>query len=69
MPSGYTVRQYYSHFTDNIGPGPGWDIFNDGETKKELIEKYEIKLDKPYYFLEPGDLPDIPHYTWQRVEE
>jgi|SRR3989344_5926240 len=64
VPTGYTVRQYFSHESEK-GPGPGWDFFL-GRAEK-LIEKY--KINKKPYLLKPKDLPDEPYYKWQPVFE
>lgn len=54
-PSGYTLRQYFSHTTPEKGPGPGWD------TRWAMLEKHGVN--------EPSELPDQPHYIWEEVEE
>lgn len=53
VPSGYTLRQYYSH-TSEKGPGPGWD------SKWSILEKYGVN--------DPKDLPDEPYYTWELLQ-
>jgi len=53
--SGYTIREYFSHETEEKGPGPGWD------TRWSVLEKYEVK--------EPSGLPDEPYYYWEEVDE
>jgi len=55
VPSGFTLRQYYSHSTPEKGPGPGWD------TRFRALEKYGVS--------DPAQLPDEPHYDWELVEE
>lgn len=45
--TGYTVRQYYSHSTQEKGPGPGWD------NKVTTLEKYGVD--------DPSKLPDEPY--------
>ena len=55
VPSGYTIREYFSHETEEKGPGPGWD------SRRSVLEKYNVT--------EPSDLPDEPHYNWIAVSE
>ena len=55
VPSGYTLRQYYSHATPEKGPGPGWD------SRFGVLKKYGVT--------EPAQLPDEPHYDWEPIEE
>ena len=45
--TGYTIRQYYSHETEEKGPGPGWD------NRFNVLEKYGVQ--------DPSELPDQPH--------
>lgn len=59
-PSGYTVRQWFSHESEK-GPGPGWDSFLS--RAEELVKKYGIK--KKPFLLKPNDLPDEPYYQWK----
>lgn len=65
VPSGYTVRQYYSHETPEKGPGPGWDRFVGDP--QGIAEKYGVH--KKLLELSPNDLPDEPHYMWEEIEE
>ena len=51
--SGYTLRQYYSHETEEKGPGPGWD------NRWKILNQYGVT--------EPSQLPDEPHYVWKEV--
>lgn len=55
IPSGYTVREYYSHHTDRMGPGPGWDY------KQRALTEYGVD--------EPSQLPDDLHYNYELIEE
>ena len=55
IPSGYTLRQYFSHSTPEKGPGPGWD------TRLSVLEKYNVD--------EPSELPDETYYVWEEVED
>ncbi|HOX60728.1 MAG TPA: hypothetical protein PLV72_01830 [Candidatus Magasanikbacteria bacterium] len=49
QPTGYTIREYYSHSTESMGPGPGWD------THLTALQKYGVSS--------VADLPDEPHTT------
>lgn len=53
--SGYTIRQYFSHETTEMGPGPGWD------TRWDILKEYNVKR--------PSELPDDPYYEWGLVNE
>lgn len=62
IPSGYTVRQWYSHESEK-GPGPGWDSWSNNFS--EILETYGI----PFSIrATPDDLPDSPHYSWEPIE-
>lgn len=56
VPSGYTIRQYFSHETAEKGPGPGWDF-------RDRLEK--LGIDR---FTKDEDLPDDPYYQYEEVE-
>ena len=49
--SGYTIQQYFSHETEEMGPGPGWDM------RRDVLEKYGVR--------EPSELPNEPYYHWE----
>lgn len=68
VPSGYTVRQWYSHESEK-GPGPGWDRF--ANNPEEIAKKYGIELKNPGDLMRfnPNDLPDEPYYTWEIISE
>jgi len=55
VPSGYTIKQYYSHETPEKGPGPGWD------NHLSVCEEYGV--------IYPKDLPDEPYYVWEEIKE
>jgi len=63
VPSGYTVRQWFSHDTTEKGPGPGWDFFES--QRLELANKYGIK---DVWKFSPKDLPDEPYFEWEPIE-
>jgi hypothetical protein len=68
VPTGYTARQYYSHFTEGVGPGPGWDTFS--RAPDEIAERYGVDVSgKKFFSFKPEDLPDEPHFTWREVIE
>lgn len=52
---GLTVRQYYSHFTDGIGPGPGYDHLR-GELRQRGLRN-------------ESELPDILHIRFVLEDE
>lgn len=68
--SGYTVRQYYSHETEEMGPGPGWDRFVASD-KEEIAKRYGCKLkdERDFWKMTPSDLPDTPYYYWELISE
>lgn len=53
----YTEAQYFSHETDGVGPGPGWD--------SRMV--YTSQTWPEAGWLEPADLADLPYY--QLVED
>jgi hypothetical protein len=55
QPTGRTIRQYFSHFTEGIGPGPGWD------TNQYVLEAFGVD--------DPEELPDTPYYSWLPIQE
>ncbi len=65
--TGYTLRQYFSHSTEEKGPGPGWDF-----TMKLLNNKWsEERFGRTFSDSEsiyPQDFPDIPYFDWEEVE-
>lgn len=63
VPSGYTVRQWYSHESEK-GPGPGWDSWSRGFP--EILEEYGVSFSVR---ATPEDLPDTPYYIWEPVED
>lgn len=67
--SGYTVRQWFSHSTEEKGPGPGWDMriayLLDDEWAMEHIGRTfndEEVISRPFFLL-----PDVPYYRWNPV--
>ena len=48
IPTGYTVKEYFSHETETKGPGPGWDF------RWPILKHYGID--------HPSQLPDEPYY-------
>jgi len=54
VPTGYTVRQYFSHSTPEKGPGPGWDFH------MRALEEYQVTRVE--------DLPDLPHFRFEEVK-
>lgn len=54
VATGYTIRQYFSHATPEMGPGPGWD------TRSAMLSKYGVE--------EPSQLPDEAYFVWEEVE-
>lgn len=47
IDTGYTMRQYYSHETEEKGPGPGWDY------RQRILDQFGVK--------DPSELPDEPY--------
>jgi len=61
VPSGYTLRSYYSH------SGPGWDYrmdLMDNDYMQAIYGRTFTKED----WRSPGQLPDIPHYHLEEVQ-
>ena len=54
-PTGYTIREFFSHSTPEKGPGPGWD------TRHWLDD---IGLDS----WNPETLPDDPYFVYDPEE-
>lgn len=54
IDTGYTLRQYFSHSTDEKGAGPGWDwrvrLADHGFSDSQIFR--------------PQNLPDIPYKLW-----
>jgi hypothetical protein len=53
--TGYTLRQYFSHSTPEMGPGPGWDA------RQKILEQYGVD--------DPSALPDEPYYIWEEIDD
>jgi hypothetical protein len=66
--TGYTLREYYSHFTDGKGPGPGWDFItrlaDDEYTLKHFGRTFSLEE-----VFDPALLPNTPYYRWEIDEE
>lgn len=57
VDSGYTIRQWFSHSTEERGPGPGWD--------NRISGLESIGIDP---FTKPSELPDEPYYLWEPTD-
>lgn len=66
--SPYTLRQYYSHDTKEMGPGPGWDFRNFLLSEKYALEHFGRTFTVDEVF-NPDKLPDLPMYEWVEVAE
>jgi len=53
----YTEKEYYSHSTDGVGPGPGWDY-----ASHYLMEGWKITRK------DPERLSDLPLYNLEPIE-
>ena len=51
--TGYTIRQFFSHSTEDKGPGPGWDRHFSVLKVFGVKEVHELP-DEPYCELEPA---------------
>src|SRR3989339_1855026 len=66
--SRYTLRQFYSHSTPEMGAGPGWDF------KTELLDNdwamknfgRTFSIDEVF---NPRALPDLPIYHWKMIQD
>jgi len=67
--SPYTLRQYYSHSTPEMGPGPGWDFRTRLLDDEWAMEEYGMTFDRRVVFGRTKDLPDLPLYFWEEVFE
>ncbi len=56
--SGYTIREYFSHSTEERGPGPGWDH------RWFILPKLGVDPTT-----NPRTWPDEPYYIWEPVED
>ena len=54
----FTEKEYYSHSTDEIGPGPGWDM-----RRYYLEDGWDITDGNPKH------LSDLPLYNLVPIEE
>jgi hypothetical protein len=63
----WTIREYYSHHTDK-GIGPGWDTRGRLLDQEYSLKRFGRTFTEKEVF-EPQNLPDIPYYEWQFVEE
>lgn len=74
-PGFYSLRTYFSHSTDGIGPGPGWDLRLElsGLSEEEMTERYGHVFTREEIFSPSGTrelngslvggMPDdIPYY-------
>ncbi len=76
VPEHYSLKTYFSHHTDGLGAGPGWDIRRRLDTlaPEEMRERYGHVF-TPQEIFSPtgwrdevtnevvGGMPDIPYYT------
>jgi len=66
--SKYSLRQFYSHETPEMGPGPGWDVrmglLNDEWAMKNFGRTFSAKE-----VFNPSLLPDLPMYEWSMVDD
>jgi hypothetical protein len=65
VPTGYTIREYYSHSTDK-GPGPGWDSrmsLADSDYSKRRFGRIFTEEQA----MDPSLLPDEPMYRLEEI--
>lgn len=66
--SPYTLRQFYSHSTPEMGTGPGWDfktrLLDNDWAMKNFGRTFSV--DEVFH---PSKLPDLPMYEWNLVRE
>lgn len=55
VPTGYTIREFFSRSTPEKGAGPGWDF------RWKILEQYGVN--------EPSELPNEPYYQWQPINK
>jgi hypothetical protein len=71
VDSGYTLREYYAHHTQEKGPGPGWDtrdeLLNNDWAMKNFGRTF--KVDDVYQTAKSTPLPDLPLGHWYPVEK
>ncbi|MDD5693200.1 MAG: hypothetical protein PHU86_01870 [Patescibacteria group bacterium] len=63
----YTLRTYYSHETEDVGPGPGWD-FKGVLLDDDLMMQLYGRTFTPNEAFDPSALPDIPVYRIEDME-
>lgn len=70
VDSGYTVREYFSHSTEEKGPGPGWDsrgaLLDDEWAQSRIGRTFS---NEEVYGSPRTLLPDTPYYRLEAVEE
>lgn len=68
--TGYTVREFFSHSTEEKGAGPGWDfrkqLLDNDWALKNIGRTFTLK---EVYGNTRETLPDIPFCEWEPVEE
>ena len=64
---GYTLRQYFSHDTEEMGPGPGWDFRERLLNKEWAMERFGRTFSEDEVF-SPRNLPDLPYFDWEEEE-
>jgi len=65
--SRYTLRQYYSHSTPEMGPGPGWDFRKALLDNETSIKKFGRTFTPKEVYSNTSALPDIPLFFWEEV--
>lgn len=61
----YTEREYYSHFTDGVGPGPGWDSQVRYIGELDRLGGWGLKFSQ----MDPSCLANLPLYDLVPVDE
>lgn len=64
---GYTLRQYFSHETEEKGPGPGWDFVKRLLDDEWARERFGRTFSGDEVF-NPQNLPDLPYFDWEEEE-
>ena len=63
----YTLRTYFSHHTDDFGPGPGWDYRFSLDDDEYAMKRYGRTFSHDEIFDPAENMPDDPVFGWVYV--
>lgn len=68
-PTGYTIREFFSHSTPEKGPGPGWDTRLKLERMGLDPWDTESLPDDPYFVYDPEEVEEGDENPWEGVSD